>query len=72
LASGETASQTKYGLEKATGMSPANVRRHLQVLVKMPIEGDVIPLLAEAFEDLSRQKLAMKYVEVDVDPLSLM
>jgi len=32
----------------------------------------VIPLLADAFDELSRQKLAMKYVEVDVDPLSLM
>jgi primosomal protein N' (replication factor Y) len=44
----------------------------VQVLIKMPIGADVIPLLADAFDELSRQKLAMKYVEVDVDPLSLM
>jgi primosomal protein N' (replication factor Y) len=44
----------------------------VQVLIKMPTGADVIPLLAGAFEELSRQKLAMKYVEVDVDPLSLM
>ena len=44
----------------------------VQVLIKMPVGADVIPLLADAFDELSRQKLAMKYVEVDVDPLSLM
>jgi primosomal protein N' (replication factor Y) len=44
----------------------------VQVLIKMPIGADVIPLLNAAFEELSRQKLALKYVEVDVDPLSLM
>lgn len=44
----------------------------VQVLIKMPIEGDVIPLLTDAFDELSRQKLAMKHLEVDVDPLSLM
>jgi len=44
----------------------------VQVLIKMPIGADVITLLNAAFDELSRQKLAMKYVEVDVDPLSLM
>ncbi|MFH0896776.1 MAG: winged helix-turn-helix domain-containing protein [Candidatus Bathyarchaeota archaeon] len=33
LASGETASQTKYGLEKVTGLSPTYVRKHLKVLM---------------------------------------
>ena len=34
LVSGENPSQTKYGLEKATGLSPAYVRKHLKVLVE--------------------------------------
>lgn len=33
LASGETPSQTKYGLEKITGLSPVYVRKHLKVLM---------------------------------------
>lgn len=33
LASGETPSQTKYGLEKITGLSPVYVRKHLKVLI---------------------------------------
>ena len=33
LASGETVSQTKYSLEKVTGLSPVYVRKHLKVLV---------------------------------------
>jgi len=33
LASGETPSQTKYGLEKATGLTPVYIRRHLKILV---------------------------------------
>ncbi len=34
LASGGTTSQTKYGLERATGLSPSYVRKHLKVLVE--------------------------------------
>jgi len=33
LASGEAASHTKYGLERATGLKPVDVRKHLKVLV---------------------------------------
>jgi DNA-binding transcriptional ArsR family regulator len=35
IASGETPSQTKYGLEKVTGLSPVYVRKHLKILVDM-------------------------------------
>jgi len=34
LASNESPSQTKYGLEKLTGLSPVYVRKHLNVLMK--------------------------------------
>ena len=34
IASSEIPSQTKYGLERATGLNPAYVRRHLKVLVE--------------------------------------
>ena len=34
MASGETPSYTKYGLEQLTGLSPAYVRKHLKVLVE--------------------------------------
>ncbi len=33
LALGSTVSETKYGLEKATGLKPVDVRKHLKVLV---------------------------------------
>ncbi len=33
LASGERASQTKYGLERVTGLKPVDVRKHLRVLI---------------------------------------
>jgi len=34
LTSGEEQSQTKYGLERKTGLKPVDVRRHLKVLVE--------------------------------------
>ena len=34
MASGETPTYTRYGLEKLTGLSPAYVRKHLKVLVE--------------------------------------
>ena len=33
LATRETTRQTKYGLEKITGLSPVYVRKHLKILV---------------------------------------
>jgi hypothetical protein len=33
LAQGNAASETKYSLEKATGLKPIDVRKHLKVLV---------------------------------------
>ncbi len=44
----------------------------VQVLLKTPPGGDAIPLLEAAFEQLGRQRVALKYVQVDVDPISLM
>jgi primosomal protein N' (replication factor Y) len=44
----------------------------VQILIKTPIGGDVIPLLEGTFEDLGRQRVAMKYLDVDVDPISLL
>jgi DNA-binding transcriptional ArsR family regulator len=34
LSSGEEASQTKYGLERKTGLKPVDVRKHLKILVE--------------------------------------
>lgn len=34
LASGEAASQTRYGLERLTGLKPVDVRKHLKVLIE--------------------------------------
>jgi len=34
LASVEYSTQTKYGLEKHTGLSPVYVRRHLKILIE--------------------------------------
>lgn len=34
LASGEAASHTRYGLERATGLKPVDVRKHLKVLIE--------------------------------------
>lgn len=34
LTAGEASSQTKYRLQKATGLKPVDVRRHLKVLVE--------------------------------------
>jgi DNA-binding transcriptional ArsR family regulator len=34
LASGEEQSQTKYGLERRTGLKPIDVRKHLKVLME--------------------------------------
>ncbi|NWG14831.1 MAG: primosomal protein N' [Acidobacteria bacterium] len=44
----------------------------VQLLLKTPPGGDTIPLLESAFDALGRKKVALKYVDVDVDPLSLM
>jgi DNA-binding transcriptional ArsR family regulator len=34
LASGDEQSQTKYGLERRTGLKPVDVRKHLKILVE--------------------------------------
>jgi len=34
LSSGEEASQTKYGLERKTGLKAVDVRKHLKILVE--------------------------------------
>ncbi|MFH0748634.1 MAG: winged helix-turn-helix domain-containing protein [Candidatus Bathyarchaeota archaeon] len=33
LASNKAASQTKYGIERSTGLKPVDVRKHLKILV---------------------------------------
>ena len=35
LANGENASQTKYGLERLTGLKPVDVRKHLKILLEI-------------------------------------
>ncbi len=44
----------------------------VQLLIKMPAEESAIPVLRAAFDRLSSQKVPLKGVHVDVDPLSLL
>jgi len=45
--------------------------RH-QILVKSSSSAEAIPILHEAFEQLGRQRVALKNIHVDVDPISLL
>ena len=59
------------------GPAPAPIEKlrgkyRFQILLKCPDTKSTLPILASAFEELAARRIALKSIQVDIDPLSLL